>query len=204
MDRRQFLRMGLGLGAGLLLSQLLQNNAEAAEPAFGFDLKTGIRTVDLWRPETRERLQLSYLQDGQWVDNAYPQLCWLLRDFHANEAVQMDPTLIAILDWTQHYLAQFGYTEPLQILSGYRSRRTNAHTEGAARNSQHLYGKAVDFRVPGLPAGYLGRLMAWLSQGGVGIYEKDGFVHVDTGRIRLWRGHLVSRRWHQDLPGVVG
>lgn len=194
MDRRQFLRLGLGLGASvagsLWLPDNLQPQAHAADTGLSFDLTQGVRSLDLYRPETKERLQLDYLHNGRWQPDAYPKLCWLLRDFHANQYVRMDPTLIAILDWTQRYLRQYGYTQPLHILSGFRTERTNQHTEGAKKNSQHLYGKAVDFRVPGLPAGYLGKLMVWLAQGGVGIYEnKSGFVHVDTGQVRLWHGH---------------
>lgn len=188
MNRRQFLKLGLGLGASfagsLWLPDALQSQAFAAE-----NISRGLRTVDLYRPETRERLSVNYMLEGEWLSDSYARLCWLLRDIKAHQYVQMDPTLIAILDWTQDYLRQFGYTEPIHILSGYRSMTTNLKTEGAARNSQHLYGKAVDFRVPGLPAAYLGKLMAWLSQGGVGVYESGGFVHVDTGRVRFWRGH---------------
>lgn len=188
MNRRQFLKAGLGLGAsvagslwlpGALQPQALAANAPAA----------GVRSVDLYRPATRERLAVNYMLEGEWLSDSYSRLCWLLRDIQAQQYVQMDPTLIAILDWTQDYLRQFGYHEPIHILSGYRSLQTNMKTEGAARNSQHLYGKAVDFRVPGLPAAYLGQLMAWLSQGGVGVYENSGFVHVDTGQVRFWRGH---------------
>lgn len=180
--------MGLGLGAtvagSLWLPPGFQSEAFAAE-----NTSRGLRAVDLYRPETRERLSLNYMREGEWLSDSYARLCWLLRDIKAQQYVQMDPTLIAILDWTQDYLRQFGYTDPIHILSGYRSLATNMKTEGAARNSQHLYGKAVDFRVPGLPAAYLGKLMAWLSQGGVGVYENSGFVHVDTGRVRFWRGH---------------
>jgi uncharacterized protein YcbK (DUF882 family) len=85
-------------------------------------------------------------------------------------------------------LAQYGYKQPLQILSGYRSPQTNENTEGAAKASQHMLGKAIDVRIPGVSAEYLGKLMRWLSRGGVGVYDNRNFVHIDTGRVRTWHG----------------
>lgn len=68
---------------------------------------------------------------------------------------------------------------------GYRCRIHNAEV-GGERNSQHLYGTAVD-------AGYkrfgsmekLARLAEEAGADGVGRYEEDGFVHIDvrSGRI---------------------
>ncbi len=190
MNRRDFLNRGLRLGAatagGLVLPVAMESQAYAAD--LGFDLTKGPRVLNLVRPESGERLHIEYMRDGRWQSNAYAHLCWLLRDIHVNQHVAMDHNLIAIIDWAQWYLAKYGYNRPLQILSGYRSPHTNFNTEGAAKNSQHLYGKAIDLRVPGLSAEYLGRLFRWLSQGGVGIYAGEGFVHIDTGSVRAWRG----------------
>jgi len=190
MDRRSFLKQGVGLGAAaagsLVLPAGLTAQAHAAD--LGFDLTRGPRVLNLYRPETGEKLNIEYLRDGQWQSNSYSHLCWLLRDIHVNEYVAMDYNLIGILDWVQWYLKQYGYTQPLQILSGYRSKATNENTEGAAKNSQHLYGKAIDLRIPGVSAEYLGKLFRWLSRGGVGVYPGRDFVHIDTGRVRTWRG----------------
>lgn len=181
MTRRNFLRIAAASACGLLVPFA----AQATD--MGVDLHNGVRQLDLLRPATGERLSLAYLNNGVWVPGAFSQLCWLLRDVHAQQHVRMDLQLIAILDWTQRYLASYGHTGPLHILSGYRTPQTNRSTEGASKNSQHLYGKAVDFYVPGLSTEYLGKLMSWLSQGGVGVYGKNGFVHVDTGQVRHWR-----------------
>lgn len=189
MDRRQFLKTGLGLGVAagsMLLPAGFMDQAQAAE--VGFDLTQGSRVLKLYRPKTKETLHLEYLRNGVWQNSAYNHICWLLRDVQANQHVRMDTRLIAIMDWTQHFLAQYGYDGPLHILSGYRSPQTNSRIEGAAKNSQHMYGRAIDIRIPGISTEYLGRLYGWLSQGGVGVYHDDGFVHVDTGRIRAWRG----------------
>ncbi|HDR9103578.1 TPA: YcbK family protein [Burkholderia vietnamiensis] len=190
MNRRDFLKAGACLGAisagGMMLPADV--SAQALGPDLGLNLMQGPRTLNLVRPESGERFNFQYLQDGKWLDNAYPDLCWLLRDIHVNECVQIDYNLIGILDWTQWYLRQYGYNQPLEILSGYRSKYTNDRTEGAKKDSQHLYGKAIDLRVPGLSTEYLGRLFLWLSRGGVGVYPGKKFVHIDTGRVRTWRG----------------
>lgn len=185
MDRRTFLTATAGAGCASLLPL---SQARADEVDLGFDLRKGRRTLDLYRPETGERLNLTYMKDGVWQEGAYPLICSLMRDIHVQEVRAIDHQLIAILDWMQSYLAKYGYNQPILVNSGYRSQRTNARLEGAAKNSQHLLGKAVDIRIPGLPTEYLGKLTIWLSQGGVGVYASKGFVHIDTGRIRTWRG----------------
>jgi uncharacterized protein YcbK (DUF882 family) len=59
-------------------------------------------------------------------------------------------------------------------------------SEGAAMNSMHLYGRASDIWLPGVPVKDVGDLARHLQQGGVGYYEHKNFVHVDTGKIRVW------------------
>lgn len=186
MDRRQLLKAGLGAAGSLVLPVGLMTQAHADSMDLGFDMTRGSRTLNLVRPENGERLNIEYMRDGVWQGDAYNHICWLLRDIHVNEHVRMDTKLIAILDWTQRYLKRFGYTDPLHILSGYRSERTNNRTEGAKKNSQHLLGKAVDIRMPGLDAAFLGKLFLWLSQGGVGLYSDRNFTHIDTGNVRTW------------------
>lgn len=191
MNRRQFLKKGLGLGAvtgSVMLPVEFLSQAHASAQHLGVDLTQGTRSLHLHRPATGEVLKLDYLKNGVWVPDAYSRICWLMRDVRANELTQMDTGLIATIDWIQKYLGQYGYTQPIQVTSGYRSPRTNAATEGAAKNSQHVLGKALDIRIPGLSAEYLGQLLKWLSQGGVGIYEDKNFVHLDTGRVRSWEG----------------
>ena len=185
MQRRDFLKFGGAAGAGLLLPF---SQASADSAGLGFDLSNGTRTLNLVRPQSGETLRGIYMKDGVWVEGAYNRICYLMRDVKGGVTVKMDPQLIAILDWVQRYLAKHGYTQPIQLTSGYRGQKTNAALEGAAKNSLHMEGRAMDLIIPGLSADYLGRLMKWLSQGGVGTYDSRGFVHVDTGRIRAWRG----------------
>jgi len=80
---------------------------------------------------------------------------------------------------------------PFHIISGYRSPRTNAmlagKSAGVARHSFHQWGMAVDLRLPGRSLDQLRRAARSLQAGGVGIYRRSNFIHIDTGRVRYWR-----------------
>jgi uncharacterized protein YcbK (DUF882 family) len=85
--------------------------------------------------------------------------------------------------------AEFG-GRPILVTSGYRTRATNewlrAQGIDAARNSFHLRGRAVDIKIPGVAPASIAKLGSLLELGGVGVYT--GFVHLDTGPKRMWRG----------------
>ena len=186
-SRRQFLSQVAASTVALATPAAFANSTPHSLPGdLSFDLTKDTRSLKLLRQATNELLHIDYMQEGVWAPNAYSRICWALRDVRANQWVQMDVQLVAILDWTQRYLSRFGYDQPLVILSGYRTYATNSELSNSARNSMHLYGKAVDFTVPGLSPKYLAQLMQWLSQGGVGAYVNRGFVHIDTGRVRNW------------------
>lgn len=77
----------------------------------------------------------------------------------------------------------------IALTSGLRTEGTNASTEGAAKNSLHKQGRAVDFVMEGIRGGQLGAMVsAYNTGGGTGIYLARNFVHADTGRPRVWRG----------------
>ncbi|ENV8461788.1 DUF882 domain-containing protein, partial [Neisseria gonorrhoeae] len=50
----------------------------------------------------------------------------------------------------------------------------------------HMRGKAVDFTMRGVGIGELEQMAKYYNVGGIGIY--NSFVHLDTGRVRHWRG----------------
>lgn len=79
---------------------------------------------------------------------------------------------------------------PIVITSSYRCPAHNAAVGGVA-NSYHTQGYAADIHVVGLSpyevAGQATRVPFFLS-GGIGIYPKRGFVHVDVGKKRRWMG----------------
>ena len=55
--------------------------------------------------------------------------------------------------------------------------------------SYHMYGRAIDIRLPGVPTPLLRDVAEYVADGsgGVGYYPGGDFVHIDTGRIpRRW------------------
>lgn len=157
-----------------------------ALPAPAADFWSQPRRLRLVRPRTGERLDAIYWRNGAPDPVGYAQVCHLMRDVRGGKTVSMHPRLLDLLCAIQAWVAAYGYTQAMEILSGYRSPETNANTEGAARNSMHMYGQAADIVLPGLPVSYMGQLAQRYAGGGVGFYASSGFVHVDTGRIRTW------------------
>ena len=125
---------------------------------------------------------------GKSVLVANVAACRLLRDVRAGQAVQMSPVLLDILCGIQGFLVAHGHAIPLMTTSGYRSPATNAAIEGAARNSMHMQGRAWDGRMPGVSGDVMAQIALYLQGGGVGLYKGRGFIHIDDGRLRFWRG----------------
>ena len=171
-----------------------QAQAEKTEAAPAFESRQPQefweRPRELWlrRHKLKEEIRIVYWKDGQLVPEGYWQACALLRDVRANRMTTMDPTVLDVLRGIQGYYEQWDWKHPIVITSGYRTSQTNGGLEGAAKNSMHLYGKAVDLYVPGIPIDHIRRLGLYLQQGGVGYYPDRGFAHLDTGKLRSWRG----------------
>ncbi|PIP35648.1 MAG: hypothetical protein COX20_10215 [Desulfobacterales bacterium CG23_combo_of_CG06-09_8_20_14_all_52_9] len=79
---------------------------------------------------------------------------------------------------------------PLHIVSGYRSPETNAllreKSRRVAKNSYHVKGQALDFRVPRVQLSQLRKAALSLRAGGVGYYPRSQFLHLDIGDFRYW------------------
>ena len=154
------------------------------------------RTLTVTRPQSGEKARLLYWKDGEIIDSAYQQLCHLMRDVNGKETAPIDPKLFETLWGTQAFVARYGIVQPLEILSGYRTLKSNKRLieQGvpAARQSLHLEGRAADVRIANLNAEVLGGLVRSFRQGGVGFYYREnangGWIHADTGLQRTWKG----------------
>ena len=102
-----------------------------------------------------------------------------------SDAVLVAPRLVMVL---QSIRSRFGAA--VTINSGYRTPQYNAKVGGVA-HSQHCYGTAADITVkgktPAAVAAYARELMPdW---GGVGVYAKQNFTHIDVRETRSdWDG----------------
>jgi len=111
-----------------------------------------------------------------------------LRCHWTGQPTDMDPRLEGVL---VSAAVRFE-ADRVEIVSGFRAPKFNLmlRKKGheVARDSQHTYGHAVDFRLPGVPTRRLLEMVRSLSLGGVGFYPESAFVHADTGPIRFWAG----------------
>lgn len=144
------------------------------------------RTLYLKRGETGENARIVYFNNGVINESGYRLACYLLRDVRQNEVKNIDLRLLDLLCAMQAWLIYFGFKDPIIINSGFRTKKTNSSLEGSAKDSMHLYGKAVDFKVPGFSAVNLAKIASQFKVGGIGIYLNSNFIHLDTGGVRLW------------------
>ncbi|MEM0550337.1 MULTISPECIES: YcbK family protein [Aeromonas] len=154
------------------------------------------RTLKLHRPDSGDEVTACYWRDGELDKHGYQEICQLMRDVRFNEAHDIDIRLLNLLRGGMGWLSlNYGIDTPFVITSGYRTKAHNDRLEGAAKNSAHLKGQAVDGYIKGIPVEFIGRLFAAFQGGGVGFYLKQNFVHVDVAGIRYWvRGAGQSKK----------
>ncbi|MGI9238820.1 MAG: YcbK family protein [Woeseiaceae bacterium] len=147
------------------------------------------RQLSFYHTHTGQRLDVVYARDGAYVPSALEEINQFLFDFRTGDAARMDPEL---LDLIYDVRAALNSNGTYQIVSAYRSPKTNemlrgrSKNTGVAKNSQHLLGKAIDVRLEGVKTADLRDTALALRRGGVGFYEASDFVHMDTGRPRSW------------------
>lgn len=187
--RRGFLLGALGLAAGAAAGGLAAP-AEAAVSTFDPAARARAlapRRLTLLNVNTGDRFSDVYYQDGMHIPEAMETLDKLFRDHRENLALMMDVRLYDFLAEIQQGIEG----RLIQITSGYRTPRTNAHISGynerVAKNSLHMQGMAVDIKTPGAPIADVQKLAKGLKRGGVGSYAGASFLHVDVGAVREWR-----------------
>ncbi|SDB56054.1 DUF882 domain-containing protein [Belnapia rosea] len=175
--RRNLLRGALGLGLA----------CTGIAPAPAQILGGGPRSLAIQRIQTGESFEGAYWRDGRYDREALQQLDWVFRDPSLEEVTPMDPRLFDLLAAVAR---QMDATEGYQVVSGYRAPETNAararESRRVSRASLHMSGMAADVRLVGRESMGMARLAAEMQMGGVGLYRRDGFVHLDCGPSRRW------------------
>lgn len=149
----------------------------------------GDRTLYLHHTHTGETGRFTFRKNGKYDQKALRDLNIFLADWRTKEPTKMDPALFDLL-WTVYQ--DVGASQPINIVSSYRSPKTNAmlraKSSGVAENSQHTKGKAIDFFIPGVKLATLREAVMRRQVGGIGYYPTSGspFVHADTGSVRAW------------------
>lgn len=118
-----------------------------------------------------------------------------LTEFDSKDGSKMSATVKAnilnLIDQLEVIRAACG-NKPIIITSGYRSRKHNTSV-GGAKDSQHIHGRAADFKVKGMTPAKVFNVVEQLmdsgqiTAGGIGLYKS--WVHYDTrGKKVTWKG----------------
>jgi uncharacterized protein YcbK (DUF882 family) len=163
--------------------------AQAFVPSPAPPKPAGVRRASVHNLHTGDKLDAVYYENGRYVPQVMLAAMRVLRDWRDGEEHVMDPRLFDLL----HTLGErLSVNRPFQVLSGYRSKTTNAlmheRSPQVAAKSQHVLGKALDICLEGVDLARLHRAALSLRAGGVGFYPQSGFVHVDVGPMRQWVG----------------
>ena len=179
ISRRSFLAAGL---AATALCILPHKAAASFSKAFPFEKALSFENI-----HTGEKMKTIYWQQGMYLPEALTDINHILRDYRTGEVKEIDTDLLDLLFALHRKLDS---KVPFDVISGYRSPATNAllhrRSNGVATHSLHMYGKAIDIRLPGYELNTLRRAARDLRRGGVGYYPASDFVHVDVGRVRYW------------------
>jgi uncharacterized protein YcbK (DUF882 family) len=172
LRRRHFLLGTVGGAAGL---------------AFGRAFAVEANALSFYHIHTSEKLTVTYREHGEVVAGAIEEIAHFLRDHRNGETHQID---LGLLDSLSSLYEQFERRGHFEVISGYRSPRTNEAlrhaTTGVAKDSLHVSGRAIDVRLTSVPTSDLRAAAVAMQRGGVGYYPKSNFVHIDTGRFRTW------------------
>lgn len=147
------------------------------------------RLLSISYSHTGEKLlKVPYFDNGHYNMEVCQALSRLLRDHRSGDVKFLDPKIYDVL----YFIAQkISHHDPLCVISGFRSARTNETMRrsgrGVAKNSYHVQAKAVDIKFRGMNLRRAQSAAKSLRLGGVGTYSRDGFLHVDVrGRLVCW------------------
>jgi uncharacterized protein YcbK (DUF882 family) len=175
MDRRRFLTASLAAAGGLCPIA----KAVAAAP--------DVHRLRFYHIHTGEKLDIVYREKGLAVAEALTEINRYLRDFRTDQVHEID---LNLLDTLHELFTTFEGRGNFEVISGYRSPRTNAAlrhaTTGVAENSLHIQGRAIDARLTSAKTAAVRDAAISLRRGGVGYYPESNFVHLDTGAFRSW------------------
>ena len=179
-NKRKWLSLGgIALGISILPNSVL---AMVSTPK--------PRILTFHNINTGERLSGEFSLAKGFSPVMLKKLDYLMRDKRTNQVHKMDPNLFHKFYNIQTNLGL--RNAEIEVICGYRSAATNAmrrrQSRGVAKNSYHIKGKAIDFRIAGVPLIKVKSSAESLRNGGVGYYPTSNFIHVDTGPVRTWKG----------------
>ncbi|MCU7800905.1 MAG: DUF882 domain-containing protein [gamma proteobacterium symbiont of Lucinoma myriamae] len=145
------------------------------------------RELSFYHTHTGNKLSIIYHNGDSHIISALHKINQFLGDFRTGEIHDID---IRLLDALYLLQQKTGVENNFEVISGYRSPKTNAKlhskSNGVAKRSLHMQGKAIDIRLNGVNTKVLRDTAIAMKVGGVGYYRRSDFIHLDTGRVRYW------------------
>ena len=173
----------LAVAAAFIAAWLVPNSTELAVA------NGDTRTIILSNQHTNESGSFTFMVNGVYDQAVLDKLNW----FCATGGSTSRPR------WTRtcstssgRSIANSGSTQPIDVLSGYRSPQTNAmlrrRSRQVAEHSQHMEGKAIDAHFIDVGTARIRDIAMRMEAGGVGFYPTGitPWVHIDSGSVRYW------------------
>ncbi len=130
-----------------------------------------IAPIAFLRVRTGERETLGlFTKKGELDKGAVTKLSYLCREKVTNKVKRPNVRLVKMIQAVSEEFPG----KPIEIISGYRQ------SEVSGRESQHAFGRALDFRITGVPLNQIFRFCKSQPRSGCGIYPRSGFVHMDA------------------------
>ena len=115
-----------------------------------------------------------YDEQGRMQAREVRRIEELLRCHHTGLRHRLHPRLLGLIyRIARHYPAR-----RVEIVAGYRAPSV-ARQKGAPR-SNHMLGRAIDLRIPGVPNEQLRDYLRRFERVGLGYYPNSTFVHLDV------------------------
>lgn len=150
--------------------------------------------IAIYNFHENEFREISFRDGLKYNPEGLKEVSEIMRSHGDEKTHQIDLRLIELLASIQEH---FG-AETVEIISGYRSPSYNSSLidsgRGAARESMHKLGLAADIHIDEVDEQALFDYVKKLGIGGVGIYTRYNFVHVDLGPSRAWEEAPANKR----------
>ncbi len=158
--------------AGKSASKGKADHGRAGHGSFAARPKTpGV--VHIHRVATKEDLTLRvHDRRGRISPTASKQIEHVMRSPNSGAAHAIDPRLVALLGVVSDH---FG-SRKIEVISGFRPYTPTQYTQ----HSNHNHGRAMDFRVTGVPNETVRDFCRTLRNVGCGYYPNSVFVHMDV------------------------
>ncbi|MCW8930957.1 MAG: DUF882 domain-containing protein [Gammaproteobacteria bacterium] len=187
-SRRQFMTRCITRTAGVLALPFASHVQAIHTPVIDSKIQLNqARELAFHHTHTGQNLSVVYHDGESYLSSQLEEINQFLGDFRTKETYPIDSNLLDAL-----YLLQqkMGVENTFEVISGYRSPKTNAKlrnkSNGVAKRSLHMQGKAIDIRLVGVNTKQLRDTAIAMKIGGVGYYRRSDFIHLDTGRVRFW------------------